>query len=246
MADFHPYFLGYARAIFYATFLLMKKSTNSKTIKVGRSIVLGLILYQFSLLLSGSDLPSIKTVNYNGAGSIVLKGERFNTQCKQCEVLVKYSRLIEYSVDVKSWNNNKIIASLPDLNQNEDMVKIQIRSGRYRSKSIPHKLRRVVSLKRKLQRDHSLSVGEKGEDKFEVGTKSPVCGNDTNVFDHANLSIKKKRYADAVLVHSPRSGCTTCDPITVRWFNEPTGKIKYDLLIYERKISGACKNKIRS
>lgn len=90
------------------------------------------------------------------------------------------------------------------------------------------------------ERRHSLKVGDKGEERFNVSSKPPACGKPALVFDHARIVYKRKRFGEAKIVKSPRAGCVRCTPLVVRWYHEPTGYLEYQVHIYRRKITGKC------
>ena len=90
------------------------------------------------------------------------------------------------------------------------------------------------------RRSHDLSVGDKGEDKFPLKFKQPVCGKRSRVFSHAEIVFKKKRFSDAVIVRAPREGCYRCRPLVVRWYNEPTGSLDYELRVFAQEVEGQC------
>jgi len=90
------------------------------------------------------------------------------------------------------------------------------------------------------ERKHSLSVGDKGEERFDVSTKPPACGATALVFDHARVVYKRKRFGEAKIISSPAAGCINCSPLVIRWYHEPTGYLDYQVHVYRRRISGKC------
>jgi len=90
------------------------------------------------------------------------------------------------------------------------------------------------------ERSHSLSVGDKGEETFDVSSPSPACGTTGLAFDHARVIYRRQRFGEAIIVSTPAAGCTHCQPLVVRWFHEPTGYLSYQLHIYRRTIAGNC------
>ncbi len=91
------------------------------------------------------------------------------------------------------------------------------------------------------EREHRLSVGDKGEDFFDVSSPQPACGATALVFDHARIIYKNRRFGKAEIVKKPRAGCLRCSPLVVRWYHEPTGYLEYQLHVYRRRISGQCR-----
>jgi len=90
------------------------------------------------------------------------------------------------------------------------------------------------------ERKHSLSVGDKGEERFNVSIKPPICGATALVFDHARIVYKRQRFGEAKIVRSPPAGCINCPPLVVRWYHEPTGYLDYQVHVYRRLIIGKC------
>jgi len=90
------------------------------------------------------------------------------------------------------------------------------------------------------ERTHSLSVGDKGEDRFDVGVTPPACGVTALVFDHARIVYKQRRFGEAKVISKPPSGCILCSPLVVRWYHEPTGYLEYQVHVYRRRITGDC------
>jgi hypothetical protein len=73
----------------------------------------------------------------------------------------------------------------------------------------------------------------------------PSCGQQALVFEQARIVYSQQRFAQAQVVHSPVAGCINCTPLKVRWYNEPTGKLTYQLHVYRRHVSGICPGQIR-
>ena len=97
----------------------------------------------------------------------------------------------------------------------------------------------VVRLAKKFRKKHALSVGDKGEDWFDLSAANHGCEQNGWVFDRVELDFVRRRFADAKIVQQPQPGCIDCKPVVVRWFNEPTGVLVYELSIYERKVDTA-------
>lgn len=90
------------------------------------------------------------------------------------------------------------------------------------------------------ERKHSLSVGDKGEERFNVGIKPPACGEMALAFDHARIVYKRQRFGEAKIVSSPLTGCINCQSLVVRWYHEPTGYLEYQVHVYRQRIVGKC------
>lgn len=208
-------------------------------------ICLVTLMASFSLQAAISHAPIIDSVQYDNPQRVVVLGKRFDDPCRECEVRVRYSRSLRYSAPIRDWQPTRIEIELPDLNQNDAVIQIQIRRDKTASQWKSLKLRRNIALLSKKSRAHSLGVGEKGEEKFTIPSTQTHCGKAVSVYDHAELSIKKKRFADAVIVESPPSGCERCSPVVVRWYNEPTGYISYELKVFGRTVQGVCDDRVR-
>ncbi len=90
------------------------------------------------------------------------------------------------------------------------------------------------------EREHALNVGDKGEDRFDLSVAPPACGETVLAYDHADIEFLRKRFADARIVRVPSKACLRCSPLVVRWYNEPTGYLKYRLRIHLRPVEGRC------
>lgn len=90
------------------------------------------------------------------------------------------------------------------------------------------------------EKTHSLNVGDKGEDRFDISTKMPACGATALVFDYAQIVYKRQRFGEAKIINRPPAGCLRCPPLVVRWYHEPTGHLDYQVHVYRRRIEGNC------
>jgi len=88
--------------------------------------------------------------------------------------------------------------------------------------------------------EHSLSVGDKGEESFELSVKAPACNEEALVFHQARIVYKRRRFGEATIVRSPVSGCTSCSPLVVRWYHEPTGFLDFQVHVYRKRVAGSC------
>ncbi|MGV6816809.1 MAG: hypothetical protein ACWA44_06015 [Thiotrichales bacterium] len=188
--------------------------------------------------------PEIRNIS-DQASHMLLSGTGFGEPCARCEVIAHYSQSIKYALPIVSWSDSGIKARLPDLNQPGTNVKVSVttKNGNSRPKSL--RLKRKVSLSLRMKKTHSLSVGDKGEDLFDIPGARLACDQQTSTFDHAEVKVRKSRFAEARIVKSPPAGCTECSPIVVRWYNEPTGSLSYDLLVFSRNVEGICKDRLR-
>jgi hypothetical protein len=81
------------------------------------------------------------------------------------------------------------------------------------------------------ERKSALKVGAKGEDTIDVSAAG-ACA-----FHHAELVWLDRRFADAQFVQIPEQACTRCDPLIVRWYHEPTGKLHFQVRVYRTRCA---------
>jgi hypothetical protein len=211
---------------------------------IKKMLCLMILLYS-AQLSAGSSEPTIDRIVYGASGNVQIHGSNFGGKCAKCEVLVKYSRSLGYSVPITHWDKHKIEVELPDLNQNEALIHLQVQRPGAKSRSKSFRLKRRYGVLKTERRSHSLDVGDKGEDKFKVNATPLACGKDSMVFDHAEIVVKKQRFSDAKIVKSPPAGCERCRPVVVRWYNEPTGFLNYELKTVGRIVQGVCEKRKR-
>lgn len=89
---------------------------------------------------------------------------------------------------------------------------------------------------------HALSVGDKGEEAFDLSTSPPGCDEEALVFHEARIVYERRRFGEAAIVQSPPSGCVRCSPLIVRWYHEPTGFVDFQVHIYRKRVIGSCVN----
>lgn len=226
-----------------------------------RSFVFGTIPAVIAgLLASAADAiaaPSLSQVAPLGGPRYELRGE-FGPPCSACEVIVDYGGL-RYAYAPKPWHPQRLSVELADLNRGTNL-RVRVRAQAGLTNAVPVALERKLVPPRELQqpvprgmidsqhyfeRTHELAVGEKGEDVFDVGVALPSCGARAEVFDHARIVYTVQRFAQAQVVASPPAGCTRCPPLRVRWYNEPTGRLVYQLHVYRRTVEGVCRERVR-
>lgn len=215
--------------------------SNILTTKLGMAA-----LVSFLPLAANASGPEIDRISYSQDGKAVIHGRDFGGPCKICEVLVQYSRSLSYSVPITAWTTSRIDIEIPDLNQEEKKLQLRVRTAQGESRKEPLTLKRQHSILKREKRSHALRVGDKGEDVFQIESYHPQCGKSANIFDHAELKMLKQRFADAQIIDTPIGGCRRCKSVTVRWYNEPTGSITYELTIIGRTVQGICKNQVRN
>ncbi len=82
-----------------------------------------------------------------------------------------------------------------------------------------------------LIRHSNTDVGAKGEEYVDVNPVLDAAGK-TWVFDRAEILIERQRFANVQFASLPKSGCLSCDKISVRWYHEPTGHIRFRVLVW--------------
>ena len=210
------------------------------------SICLVVLLESLAPRVALARTPTIKQVQYQNAERAVIVGEGFEKSCEDCEVLVRYSHSLLYSAPIRGWQPTRIDIEIPDLNQNDALIQVQVKRGRAASPWKSFNLRRRIALLSSKTSTHSLSVGEKGEEEFTIRSIQTQCGKTVNVYDHSELTTTRKRFADARVVASPPSGCERCSPVVVRWYNEPTGYLSYEMRVFGRAVQGVCQSRVRN
>lgn len=84
------------------------------------------------------------------------------------------------------------------------------------------------------ERRSTLKVGAKGEDVIDVGT-----GAGCSRFHHAEIVWIDRRFADAQFVQIPQQACIECEPLIVRWYHEPTGKLHFQVKVYRTSCAAS-------
>ena len=189
--------------------------------------------------------PSIDRILYRKAEQAVIVGKSFGNLCEDCEILIRYSDSLLYSAPIQDWTPTRIDVEVPDLNQHDALIQVQVKRGSLTSLWKSLMLRRRFSLLMSKMISHSLSVGEKGEDEFKIRSVKTQCGKTVIVYDHSELTNIKSRFAGAKIVASPPSGCERCSPVVVRWYNEPTGYLSYEMKVFGRVVQGVCRSRVR-
>jgi len=57
--------------------------------------------------------------------------------------------------------------------------------------------------------------------------------------------FERQRFAQATIVTAPAAGCSTCAPLRVRWYQEPTGHLELQVHVYHRRVEGICPQRQR-
>jgi hypothetical protein len=90
------------------------------------------------------------------------------------------------------------------------------------------------------ERHYDLSVGDQGEDRFDLPYVPPSCDTAGWAFDSAEIVYLRRRFGEAQVVATPAPGCVRCGPIVVRRYHEPTGELHYRLRVRRRAVSAGC------
>jgi hypothetical protein len=216
------------------------------SIRLLKAMVCVIVLAYSTPMFAAGTKPVIDRLSHGSNGIVKIHGKHFGSRCNTCEVLVRYSRSLRYSVPIKRWSDSAIVIELPDLNQNEETLRLQVKNSNAISGSKSIRLKRQYSVIKSERRTHSLAVGDKGEDKFKIKSSAAMCGKENIAFDHAEIEFVKRRFADAQIVSSPPAGCERCKPVVVRWYHEPTGSLTYVLKLIGRVVQGVCEKQLRN
>ena len=203
--------------------------------------------------------PTVNSIKAEANGKTVIRGKDFGSACKKCEVIADFGGF-KYAYPVKAWSDNQIVAHIADIGKS-DRARITVKTAKDASQPKPLRIPVQTVPKRKLKRtakkgsvkdlllfEHSstLSVGDKGEERYDVSQPAPACGKSGYVFDSANLVYgSNTRFGEAKFVGLPKQGCSRCQPVKVRWYHEPTGKLHFQVHIYRRVIEGICPAQVR-
>lgn len=188
---------------------------------------------------------------------LTLSGYGFGDGCEGCEVIADYGSL-RYALAVKQWSDRRIEVRLPDLNLATRVWLQVVTAGGKSNREQAAINRRIVPATELTQprqpppsgllilsKRSDLKVGARGEEQLDVSSAPPVCGQETMLFDHARVVFAKRRFGDAQIVTLPKPGCTRCEPLSVRWYHEPTGHIDFQVHVYRRRVEGICTERRR-
>jgi len=225
--------------------------------RILRLMVYGL-LQSLPMICLSQSAPVIQSLQ-NGAGdTAVITGRGFGSRCRQCEVIVEYPDGLQYSARIKSWAARQIRFHARDFNKGTH-VHVHAQASGSGSNSIAYTIRPVRHPRKRVSRfipqgvmkdllvfsrQSRNAAGAKGVDAHNVSGRAPGCGQKALVFDHAVL-LQKGRYGQARVLSQPRTGCVQCQPIRIKWYQEPTGSLAYQLHVYRREIWGICPDRVR-
>lgn len=207
-------------------------------------------------LAAATDQPRIDGIEATTEREIRISGQHFGSRCASCRVVIDYGDL-RYQAGIRHWENRLLVVYVPDLNRSQQ-VSLRLQTAKGDSRWIQTSLQRKILPARDLMAyapgpmsglltfdlSSARNVGGKGEQKYPVRRKSPQCGQKSLLFDHARIVFGQRRFGDAQIVSTPSPGCVDCEPIVVRWYHEPTGRLSFQLQVYHREVEGICKNMI--
>ncbi len=178
-------------------------------------------------------------------GVIKLSGSGFGSGSATSEVVADYGHGFFYALEHSAWGNSSISVRVPDLGKQLN-VKLHVVAGGQSSKPVSVMIKpEITAVLHSESKKHQLKVGDKGEDVFKITNRPATCRSSGELFDHAEISVVRKRFAEAQFVALPAKGCNRCGKIKVRWYNEPTGRLQYRVKIFSRQFEGICQQRVR-
>jgi len=203
------------------------------------------VLLASSLAIATPIVTSVSPSSVPSGGLIKLAGSGFGAALEKSEVVAGYEGGFFYALEHTAWSNSSISVSVPDMGKRLK-VKLYVVAGGQSSKPVSVTIKpEITGVLHGEIKKHQLSVGDKGEDLFKITNRPATCRNSGELFDHAKISVVRKRFAEAQFVALPAKGCSRCSKIKVRWYNEPTGRLQYRLKIFKRQIEGICQQRVR-
>ena len=207
--------------------------------------------------------PAMASPDVNGMavkGQVLhIKGRQFGNLCSQCEVIANFSGF-RYSLRLLSWEDSNITAQISDIGRGTRPV-IQVVTPDWRSKSVKVRVnQRLIPPERPgrfikntpsgidyptFSRLFDSSLGGKGEEIFEFDQMIPACGTSGAVFDSAEVLLgRRTRFGEARITGLPGVDCERCK-VSVGYYWEPTGRLDFQLHIYQRVVEGICRTQVR-
>ena len=196
---------------------------------------------------SALSVPVIKAISpasVKAGQHVRISGSGFSTQHQQSEVIASYGQGLSYALKIESWSDNAIKVRVPDLGKRLNLT-LQVKTAQ--GSSGKKKLRLIPEIIREKSQtyQHNLKVGDKGEDLYYLKNSSASCRQPGSLFVDAEVKVTKQRFSEAQVVSTPAEFCMKCKPIKVRWFNEPTGYIRYHFEVKKRVVEGVCPDRQR-
>jgi hypothetical protein len=202
-----------------------------------------------SLLLIGPAQAAASTVTIERAipqadGSVAIDGRGFGAPCGKCEVIAVYDDGLRYAAPVASWTDARIVARIPDVNRGTS-VRLAVHTPSATSNTATVTLPRRIDVNLAFSHRSEAKVGDTGEKQLDVAAALPSCGARAPVFERAEIKHLRRRFGEAQIVAAPPPGCTSCQPLTVRWYHEPTGYLEFRVDAYRRWVEGVCADRVR-
>lgn len=214
-----------------------------------------LFLLWLPLAQGSSRQPLINSLT-PGQGQIEIHGLYFGEMCNTCGVIANYGSLL-YQLEILHWSDDSLLVSTPDFNQGDSIQLRVYREGQYSTWITAPVIAQVIPAEDLTQVQAKPAqgmaifdfrsdqrVGAKGDHHYTVSHAPPTCGKPALLFDHARVLFRARRFGDAQIISTPSPGCTQCEPIVVRWYHEPTGRLDYQLQVYHRLVQAPCGNRI--
>lgn len=197
--------------------------------------------------------PRIEHVSPLAGPQLAVSGRHFGAACAGCEVVADYGAGLRQALLVTSWSDTRIVVRLPDLNagtavslrvvtpaQGSEAVSATVRRERVPERSPGTIVTTVPPELQVFQVASTLKVGNRGDESYDVSQPAPGCARPGLVFDHARIVVGRRRFGEAEIVSMPPAGCTSCPPLRVRWYHEPTGQLEFQVHVVRRRVEGAC------
>ncbi|MEZ5739809.1 MAG: hypothetical protein R3E68_10360 [Burkholderiaceae bacterium] len=208
-----------------------------------RLVVLPALLVSGGMAIANAA-PVIGSVRAGSGDRVDIRGQGFAAPCPACEVQAEYAGGLRIALQIDDWSDNAIVARLPDLNAG-DQVRLRIVRGAQRS--APVQIRVKMRFEQSVLAHHKSQrkVGDKGELSVPIPAVTLQCAKSTRVFGGASIRYRKRRFAEAQIVSAPQPSCTTCKPVVIRWYHEPTGELDIEVIARWRIVEGVCATRKR-
>lgn len=204
-------------------------------------IIAGLALCASTVCVAA---PAARQATLDATGVTRIEGVDFGHQCESCEVLARFENGRRVALPVDEWRPSRIRLRVPDMNQGAH-VWLSVRTSHGESAEVIAPVLSRRSESTVLERQSRVITGQQGVETVHVDRPAPGCNAPSPVFESARIVFKRQRFADAAIVRAPDPLCTRCDPIEVRWHQEPTGELEFSVLTQWRHIAQLCEDRQR-
>ncbi len=207
-----------------------------------------LIIPLFSLFLgmasnAKSNPLKISNISPNPvtANQIVqISGDHLSAH-KTLEVIADYGQNKLYKLNIIKYKNNKIYVQVPDIGQNLN-IQIFIKDSKHKSNKEMLTISPIITDNPIGIKHHDILLGGQGIDTYKIKNKKASCSQNGELFHHANINFIRKQFSSAKIFSIPRTNCSLCNDIKIKWHNEPTGILTYQLHIFKRQINAICES----